>query len=196
MVTTDREDLWNAAWSFKDHGKSYDAVYRREHKPGFRWLHETFGTNWRMTEMQSAVGRRMLSRLDDMVAVRHRNASILIERLRKIAALRVPVPRGDSEHSYYKFYCYVQPQRLSSGWDRDRIMAAINAEGIPCYSGSCSEVYLEKAFPQDMRPPAPLPAAHALGEESLMFMVHPTLSAADMEDTARAVEKVFAIATR
>jgi hypothetical protein len=75
-------------------------------------------------------------------------------------------------------------------------MAAINAEGIPCYSGSCSEVYLEKAFPQDMRPPAPLPAAHALGEESLMFMVHPTLSAADMEDTARAVEKVFAIATR
>jgi hypothetical protein len=196
MITTDREDLWNAAWSFKDHGKSFDAVYHRQHKPGFRWLHETFGTNWRMTEMQSVVGRRMLARLDDMVATRRRNASSLIDRLRTISALRVPTPSAPAEHSYYKFYCYVRPDRLRSGWDRDRVMAAINAEGIPCFSGSCSEVYLEKAFPREMRPSVPLLQARTLGEQSLMFMVHPTLSDKDMNDTADAVEKVFAVASQ
>jgi len=196
MITTDREDLWNAAWSFKDHGKNYDAVYNRQHKPGFRWLHESFGTNWRMTEVQSVVGRHMLERLSEMVTIRRRNASFLIERFRNIAALRVPVPPAGSEHAYYKFYVYVRPERLQSGWDRDRVMAAINAEGIPCFSGSCSEVYLEKAFPSEMRPPQPLPNAHALGEESLMFLVHPTLTEADMNDTALAVEKVFSAASR
>jgi dTDP-4-amino-4,6-dideoxygalactose transaminase len=196
MITTDREDLWNAAWSFKDHGKGYDAVYRRQHKPGFRWLHESFGTNWRLTEMQSAVGRRMLARLDDMVALRRRNASILIQRLGNIAALRVPTPPDSSRHSYYKFYCYIRPDGLAPGWDRDRVMAAINAEGIPCFSGSCSEIYREAAFPAEMRPPAPLPHARALGEQSLMLLVHPTLSEQDMADAARAFEKVFAVASR
>ncbi len=196
MITTDREDLWNAAWSFKDHGKSYDAVYRREHKPGFRWLHESFGTNWRVTEIQSVVGRRMLARLDAMVATRRRNASLLIDRLRKLSALRVPTPAASSQHSYYKFYCSIRPDALKAGWDRDRIMAAINAEGIPCFSGSCSEVYLEMAFPVEMRPPVPLPHARALGEQSLMFLVHPTLSEQDMDDTACAVEKVLALASK
>lgn len=196
MITTDREDLWNAAWSFKDHGKNYDAVYRREHKPGFRWLHESFGTNWRATEIQSIVGRRMLARLDAMVATRRRNASLLIDRFGKLSALRVPLPPASSQHPYYKFYCYVRPEALDSGWDRDRIMDAINAEGIPCFSGSCSEVYLEKAFPAKMRPPAPLPQARNLGEQSLMFLVHPTLSEQDMDDTARAVEKVFSVASK
>ena len=196
MITTDRQDLWNAAWSFKDHGKSYDAVYLREHKPGFRWLHESFGTNWRATEIQSAVGRRMLARLDTMVATRRRHASLLIDRFRKLSALRTPTPAASSLHSYYKFYCYVRPEALKTGWDRDRIMAAINAEGIPCFSGSCSEVYLEKAFPAKMRPPSPLPLAPALGEQSLMVLVHPTLSEQDMDDTARAVEKVLAVASQ
>lgn len=196
MITTDREDLWDAAWSFKDHGKSYDAVYRREHKPGFRWLHESFGTNWRATEIQSVVGRRMLARLDAMVATRQRNASLLLDRFRTLSALRVPVPAASSQHSYYKFYCYVRPDALKPGWSRDRVMAAINAEGIPCFSGSCSEVYLEKAFPAEMRPAGPLPHARSLGEQSLMFLVHPGLSEQDMNDTATAVEKVLAVASK
>lgn len=196
MITTHREDLWKAAWAFKDHGKGYDAVYHRDHKPGFRWLHESFGTNWRMTEVQSAVGRTMLGRLDEMVAIRRRHAALLIDGLGKVDALRVPVPDATSDHAYYKFYCYVRPEALRDGWDRDRIMAALNAEGIPCFSGSCSEVYLEQAFPAAMRPLAPLPEAHRLGEESLMFLVHPTLTEQDMTDIVRAVEKVFSVASR
>ena len=138
--------LWEKAWAFKDHGKSYDAVYHREHPPGFRWLHESFGTNWRMTEMQAAIGRRQLKKLPDWVAARRRNAAILTEAFSGMAGLRVTAPPENVRHAYYKYYVFVRPERLKAGWDRDRIMNAVAAEGAPCFSGSCSEVYLEKAF--------------------------------------------------
>jgi dTDP-4-amino-4,6-dideoxygalactose transaminase len=195
MLVTNDENLWRAAWAFKDHGKSYAAVYHREHAPGFRWLHESFGTNWRMTEMQGAIGRRMLQRLPQMITTRQANARTLAERLSQIPALRVPRPPAHMVSSYYKFYFYVRPERLRAGWDRDRIMNAITAEGVPCFSGSCSEIYRELAFPPEMRPTTPHPVAHELGETSLMFMVHPTLSASDMQDVCTATEKVMAAAS-
>ena len=190
LVTTDDEELWERAWSFKDHGKSYDAVYRRQHPPGFRWLHEAFGTNWRLTEMQSALGRVLLRKLDAHVDQRRQHASELTAAFSSIPALRVTIPPDNIHHSYYKYYAFVRPERLRSGWTRDRIMTAINAEGVPCYSGSCSEIYLEKAF-AGLAPRQRLPIAKELGETSLMFLVHPTLSSADLADTAEAVHKVM-----
>lgn len=193
MLTTNDECLWRKAWEFKDHGKSYEAVYQRHHPPGFRWLHESFGTNWRLTEMQSAIGRVQLSKLPDWVAARQRHAALLTESFSQIPALRVtPVP-PDLGHAMYKYYVFIRPEMLVSGWDRDRVMNAINAEGVPCFSGSCSEVYLEKAFIDAgydlvLR----LPVAKELGETSLMFLVHPTLTVIDMLDTCEAVKKVFA----
>ncbi len=195
MVVTEQSEWWDRAWSFKDHGKSYSAVYRRQHAPGFRWLHEQFGTNWRLTEMQAALGRRGLSRLPAWIARRRANAAILTEHLSKIRGLRVTVPPPEIGHCYYKYYVFVRPEELKSGWDRDRIMAAINAEGVPCFSGSCSEIYLEKAFCEELRPKRRLPVARELGETSLMFMVHPTLGEGEMLDTCRAVEKIMEAAT-
>jgi hypothetical protein len=88
-------------------------------------------------------------------------------------------------------------EKLKAGWTRDRIMNAINAEGIPCFSGSCSEIYLEKAFElKGLRPKKRLQTAKELGETSLMFFVHPTLSKKDMKNTCRAVEKVLRAAMR
>ncbi len=191
LVTTNNPELWSRAWAYKDHGKSYDAVYSRQHPPGFRWLHESFGTNWRLTEMQSAIGRVLLRRLPAMVDQRRRNAAILTQRFSEMPALRVTLPQKEAFHSYYKYYAFLRPERLRSGWTRDRITEALRAEGIPCISGSCSEIYLEKAFPVEMRPPRRLPVARELGETSLMFLVHPTLSEADMHDTADAVAKVL-----
>lgn len=197
MLTTNSREVWAKAWSYKDHGKSYDAVYHREHPPGFRWLHESFGTNWRMTEMQAAIGRVQLRKLPRWVEARWRNAAILTERFARLPALRVTVPPEDVGHAYYKYYVFVCPERLKSGWNRDRVMEAINAEGIPCFSGSCSEIYREKAFTdRGWGPPERLPVARELGETSLMFLVHPTLSEKDMRDTARAVEKVLRAAAR
>ena len=197
MVTTSRHDIWDKIWSYKDHGKSFDAVYNREHPPGFRWLHESFGTNWRMTEMQAAIGRIQLRKLPQWLTLRRRNAAVLTDGFSSIPGLRLTIPPPEIEHAYYKYYAFVEPAALKSDWSRDKIMTALIAEGIPCGSGSCSEIYLEKAFDQGaLRPRERLPVAKQLGETSLMFMVHPTLSADDMEDVVRAMDKVMRIAVR
>jgi dTDP-4-amino-4,6-dideoxygalactose transaminase len=196
MLTTRDPVIWEKAWGFKDHGKNYEAVYARKHPPGFRWLHESFGTNWRLTEMQSAMGRVLLRKLPVAVEARRKNASMLTECFSAIPALRPTIPPPEIVHSYYKYYVFVRPELLRPGWDRDRIMAAISAEGIPCFSGSCSEIYLEKAFPAHLRPAAQLKVAHELGETSLMFLVHPTLSEEEIRDVCRAVEKVMRVASK
>jgi dTDP-4-amino-4,6-dideoxygalactose transaminase len=196
LLTTNDRQVWDIAWSFKDHGKSYDSVYVRKHPIGFRWLHESFGTNWRLTEMQSAIGRVLLRKLPNRVQLRQRNAAVLEKAFSNLPALRVVKPSSEFSHSYYKYYVYLRPELLREGWDRDRIMAAISAEGVPCFVGSCSEIYLEKAFPAAMRPPERLRNAKQLGETSLMFMVHPTLSEENMLSAAKAVERVMAVAAK
>lgn len=196
MLTTNDADLWSRAWAFKDHGKSYDAVYHRQHASGYRWLHESFGTNWRLTEMQSSIGRVQLRKLPESIQIRRRLAGLLTERFSAIPAVRVSTPADHVLHSFYKYCIFLRRERLRERWDRQRVVDAINAEGVPCFVGGCSEIYLEKAFPIELRPPQRLPVARELGETTLMFLVHPTLSNLDMEDTASAVEKVLASATR
>jgi dTDP-4-amino-4,6-dideoxygalactose transaminase len=194
MITTNNETLWHRAWSFKENGKNHDAVYAEQHPPGFRWLHESIGTNWRMTEMQAAIGRVLLRKIPERVKIRRRYAAMLNDSIGQIPGLRVTVPATQFGHAYYKYYVFVRPEALASGWTRDRIMQVISAEGIPCYSGSCGEIYLEKAFPEGWSPATRLPVARELGETSLMFLVHQTLTEADILDTCRAVHKVMAVA--
>jgi hypothetical protein len=195
MVTTNSDELWNSMWSLKDHGKNYDAVYHREHAPGFRWLHESFGTNWRLTEVQSAVGRVQLRKLPQWLSVRRNYAQILTNQFATLPGLRVTVPPKHIEHAYYKYYAFVRPEALRPEWTRDRIIEAINAEGISCFSGSCSEIYLERAFPPEWRPRERLTVARELGETSLMFLVHPTLTEEHIHDTCATVKKVMSAAT-
>lgn len=194
MLTVNDTELWRKAWAYKDHGKEFDAVYHREHAPGFRWLHESFGTNWRLTEMQSAIGRIQLRRLPEWTRRRREHAEILTRGFSDILALRLTLPGEGIGHAYYKYYAFVRPELLKSDWNRDRIMNAIEAAGVPCYSGSCSEIYLEKAF-DGRRPAGRLPVAKELGETSLLFLVHPTLSEGDMGRTCQAVRKVMELAS-
>jgi dTDP-4-amino-4,6-dideoxygalactose transaminase len=193
MVTTNDRELWSRMWSYKDHGKSWEAVYEREHPPGFRWLHESFGTNWRMMEMQAAIGRIQLKRMSDWHERRKANAEAILEVCRQFpVALRVPVVPDDIEHAWYKCYLFVRPEGLREGWSRERIMEEINVGGVPCYAGTCSEVYLEKAFDgTEYRPKERLPVAKALGETSLMFLVHPTLSVDEIKKTREVVSAVM-----
>lgn len=192
MLVLNDETVWEKAWAFKDHGKSFDAVYSREHPPGFRWLHDSFGTNWRMTEMQAAIGRVQLGKLAGWVERRRGNAALLTESFSQIEGLRVTLPPPEVGHAYYKYYAFVEQQALRQDWGRDRIMRAINAEGVPCFSGSCSEIYLEKAFEGTVsRPGKRLPVARRLGETSLMFLVHPTLAEEEMRKTATTVARVM-----
>lgn len=194
MLTTNDEALWSRAWSYKDHGKSWDAVYNRPHPPGFRWLHDSFGTNWRLTEMQSAIGRIQLRKLSQWVETRRKNALSLASCFSRIPALRVASPPAEIEHSYYKYYVFVRPEMLKNDWNLDRVLEAINAEGVPCFTGSCSEIYLEKAFDNGLRPQQRLKTAKELGETSLMFLVHPTLMEVNILETCRVVEKIMSSA--
>ena len=192
MVTTNDRELWSLMWSLKDHGKSWEAVYEREHAPGFRWLHERFGTNWRMMEVQAVIGRIQLRRMADWQRVRLANAQRIWDRASRLHGLRVPEVAESSRHAAYKCYVFVVPQALKPGWDRDRIQNEIMARGIPCYSGSCSEVYLEKAFDDTpYRPAERLPVAKELGETSLMFLIHPTLTAVELERSCDVLTEVM-----
>lgn len=212
MVTTNDKALWSAMWAYKDHGKSYEAVYERTHAPGFRWLHESFGTNWRMLEMQAAIGRIQLLKMSGWTKARTANALRIAKTLLPFESVRVPnVPtlhcssycavdcsanRG-CVHGFYKFYAYVNPEYLAEGWTRDLILQAINEEGVPCYQGTCSEVYLEKAFNcTGLRPERNLSNAKILGETSLMFLIHPTLTDQELSKTCETIKAVLIKATR
>jgi dTDP-4-amino-4,6-dideoxygalactose transaminase len=213
MVTTNNDALWRSMWSFKDHGKSYSAVYEKQHPPGFRWLHDSFGTNWRMIEMQAVIGRIQLKRMANWNLRRNENAQILTKKLSSLlgsnALLRLPTfacnsecsrankkcaskEAGQCKHAFYKYYIYLNPQKMVPGWNQEKIIEAVNKAGVPCYSGSCSEVYLEKAFESTgFRPSPRLPIAQQLGETTIVFLVHPTIPVKKMQKAGNIISEVL-----
>lgn len=196
MVTTDDPDLWSFMWSYKDHGKSWEAVYERKHPPGPRLVHDTFGTNWRMIEMQAVIGLIQLERMPDWTARRTEIARSLADTCAAQEILRIPTPPDHVTHGWYRFYAFVRPEALAPGWTRDRIVEAVASRGVPCFHGSASEVYLERAFDgTGWRPETRLPVARALGETSLAFLVHPTLTDAEIALTQQAITEVIGLAS-
>jgi dTDP-4-amino-4,6-dideoxygalactose transaminase len=196
MVTMNNKDLWNKVWSFKDHGKAYSTVYEKQHPPGFRWLHESFGTNWRMTEIQSAIGRHQVRKMPDWRKTRAKYSQQIFDALANFKAIYIPQIPDYIEHAFYKCYVFVNDENLKPDWDRDRVIDEVVKQGVPCFSGSCSEVYLEKAFDDTpYRPDEPLKNAKVLGESSLMFLVHPTLKTAEIDKTCEVVSRVISEAS-
>jgi dTDP-4-amino-4,6-dideoxygalactose transaminase len=196
LLATNDTALWKRAWEFKDHGKGYDTVFHQPYPPGFRWLHESFGTNWRLTEMQAAIGRLALRKLPGWVAKRRANGQHITAAIGGLGVVRVTPPEVGFQHSYYKYYTFVRPEQLASGWSRDRIMAEISAAGVPCFVGSCSEIYKERAFAGAGIQGEERRVAKELGETSLMFLVHPTLSESSMSFAVETICSVLAKATR
>ncbi|WP_180083359.1 DegT/DnrJ/EryC1/StrS aminotransferase family protein [Acinetobacter sp. YH12102] len=192
MVTTNDEELWKKMWSYKDHGKNFDSIYNKQHPPGFRWLHDSFGTNWRMMEMQAVIGRIQLKMMPEWTAKRMANMEKIYAAFADSPYFSVHRPSDDYVHAAYKCYVQVNTDQLPEGWSRDRIMAEMNALGVPCFSGSCSEVYLEHAFDGTAwRPTQRLQNAQKLGETSLMFLVHPTLTENNIQTTESAIQQII-----
>ncbi|EPT9250884.1 DegT/DnrJ/EryC1/StrS family aminotransferase [Photobacterium damselae] len=197
MVTTNNKDLWDRMWSYKDHGKSYDAIYNRDHAPGFRWLHETFGTNWRMLEMQAVIGRIQLTRMADWTTKRQANGKAIDKVVSDLDLIRCVKVPDYIKHAEYKHYLFIRPGYLKEGWSRDKIIDAINEQGVPVYQGSCSEVYLEKAFDNTpWRPQERLQNAVELGTTSLMFLVHPTLTESEIDKMCSVLRSVILLASK
>ena len=194
-LVLDDEEMFRRAWSYRDHGKSFEAVFEREHAPGFRWLHESFGTNFRLSEVQSAVGRVALRRLPDWLEQRRENAEVLSARLSGHPALRIPELPEHLINAWYRWYGFLRTDQLAPGWNRDRVVAEISALGTPCFSGSCGEIYREEAFAAS-RPISPMSVANELGETSIALLVHPTAGRPHMEQMAANVLAVLHRATR
>jgi len=178
-------------------GKSYEAIYEREHPPGFRYVYESFGTNWRMLEVQAAIGRIQLTKLPAWSERRHAIGTRYGDALRPLPALRVPHVPERLRHAYYRFYAYVRPDALKSDRDRQRIADEVAATGVPCYVGGASELYLEKAFRDAGLGPADrFPVARELGDTAFALLCHPTLSDEAVERTIEVVGEVVRRATR
>jgi dTDP-4-amino-4,6-dideoxygalactose transaminase len=192
MVGTDDPPLWRRMWSYKDHGKSWEAVYEREHPPGFRWLHESFGSNWRGTEMQAAIGRIQYQKLPDWHKQRTENATQLEDLLDSIRGIRVPRTGADETHAYYRLYARLDVSELGPGWSRDRLIGEMHSRGTPMFTGSCAEIYRENAFVESgMSPAKPLPNAAARGDDVLAFLVHPGMTHDDMTATAENLQEAL-----
>lgn len=198
MITTNNENLWRRAWSLKDHGKNYSKVHDNSSDNKFKWVHDSFGTNGRMTEMQAAIGRIQIRKMPEWHKARKNNANKIIKFCEKFSkSLRIIEVPPNIDHAWYKLYLFVRPNKLKSNWSRDKIIDSINQFGVPCFSGTCSEVYLEKAFELNfLQPETNLPVARELGETSIMFLVHPTLTQKEIELTCSAIEKVMNLATK
>lgn len=193
-ITTADPDVWRRCWEYKDHGKNHDAVDAPSHPAGFRWLHDSFGTNARMTEVQAAVGRRQLRKVDGWVSTRRAHAARLTSGLSGLAALRTPVVGPGEGHAFYRYYLRIDPAGLRPGWDRDRLVAAIAAEGVPAAHGGCSEIGRERAFGGAGLPQRVLPHAAALTRASMTLPLHHRMTAADVDDVLAAVRKVLCVA--
>ncbi len=195
MLLLDDEQQWKQAWSFKDHGKSYDTVYHKQHPPGFRWLHESFGTNWRMTGVQAVIGRLQLKKLPQWVATRNAHAAHLQSLLADLPVVRIPEVPEQYRHAYYRMYFFINREYLRADWSRDRIMQEANAAGLPCFVGSCGEIYRERAFTESEIQVERLPVAKELAETSLCMPVHPTLTEAEVQRMGEMMRAILEEAT-
>lgn len=197
MLCTDQNELWQRAWSFKDHGRTMSKCWPPQKGSSFRYIHDSFGTNWRLTEIQAALGRQALLKLDSWISRRRSNADIFSQRLAHCPALRLTIPGDDYYHSYYKYYAFLRPENIRPEWDRDRILFELQQRGISCLSGSCPELYREKAFvAAGLVPYEAMPTARSLGETSLMFQVHPTLEAQHIYSVSQSIRQILDVATK
>ncbi|WP_340300724.1 DegT/DnrJ/EryC1/StrS family aminotransferase [Roseobacter sp. HKCCD5988] len=199
MITTNSTDLWTKMWSLKDHGKSYEKVNEIHNGSEFRWLHDTFGTNGRMTEMQAVIGRMQLNKLERWNKIRNQNCSAIWSAAASCSTLRVPKLSCDGcnvefcdasascRNAAYKCYVFVR----AGASTRDRFLHEIRARGVPCSTGSCPEIYLEQAFTRSNKAlQTRLPISKKLGETSLMFLCHPTLTKANIDLTCSVLNDV------
>ncbi len=197
-VTVNDEAAYRRMWAYKDHGRDYEKVYFAKHPDGFKWFLESFGTNFRMTEMQAELGIRGLSKLEKWSRIRASNADSWRKVLEKFPCVRVPDIPKDIVHANYKFFFFTRPELLKRGWSAARIIREMNARGIPAFSGTCWNISQEGCFKRSglSKSEKELPNAAALRDTSVMLLIHPTITKSDMEAAGKELEKILSQAQK
>ncbi len=197
MVTTNNKNYFNKIRSFKDHGKSFPKLERKKANQGYIYIHDNLGSNFRITEMQSAIGIIQLNKIDLWNKIRTKNALLLNNYLSKNPLLRIPIPHKGLVHGWYKFNCFLNKDFLKDNWSREKIIKAIIERGYPAFQGGCSELYLEKCFSsKSSKKYKKLLIANELGETNITFLVHPTIEEELMSDYASNILKVLNLACK
>ena len=190
MITTNNRSLYEKIWSLKDHGKNRKKLNNPKPRNEFVWLHDQFGSNYRMTEMQAAIGRIQLRKIDTTSRIRNRNARCLINIFKKYPEIfTLQNVDNHMKHAYYKFYVYLKQKK---GLSRAKIISEFRKSKIECFSGSCSEIYLEKAFDnKKYKPKKRLTNAKQIGETSIVFLVHQTINKNHIDQICKKIDKII-----
>jgi len=166
------------------------------------------GFNYRMTEMQAAIGLVMLERLDKFVEKRRENARYLTEHLSSLDGIRTPTERPYVKHVYYRYVCTLDLSKFKVS--KDQFIKAVAAEGVPIQPHTTSELYLDPTFQKQLgygRSQCPFkcplykgklnyrenlcPTAQRIGREAFRLLVHPTIEKEDLDDVIAAIKKVY-----
>lgn len=190
MITTNDPELYDFIWSYKDHGKNRQKILDGNGPRGkFRWLHDSFGSNYRMTEIQAAVGRYQLKKIEEWCDTRRKFMSMydtIIEQFSFLRSIKIP---EYSKHAGYKYYFFLQ-ESVDIHF-RDEILDRLTERNIPAFQGSCSEIYLEDAFGEELRPHSRLTNAKLLGDTSVMLLVHPSLQQREVAKICHSLKEVL-----
>ena len=205
LISTNNKKLWLKCWSLKDHGKNFNSVFFKKHKVGFRWLHDNFGSNYRMTEMQAILGRAQLKILDRQIKKRNIIANLYLDGLReyyeKYDILKKPnfnfkfsssrknkKLSGKSIHAFYRLNLFINKKKIN----QLRLLEQFNLKNINCGVGSCPEIYREKVFKKfKFNPKKRLTNAKLLGETSITFPIDPNINFTKVKREILLIKKIF-----
>ena len=187
MISTNSKNLYLKMWSLKDHGKNFNKVFKKKYKQGFKWLHDDLGSNYRMTEIQAAIGREQLKSLKKQIKKRNFIANLYLNSLKdyyrkfnliiepNFKCKTCPIKNkkkmcNQCKHSFYRLNFFLNINKIK----RDQLICQLNNQKINCGVGSCPEIYREKVFKKyNHAPKNRLQNAKFLGEKSITFPINP-----------------------
>lgn len=197
LVITKDEHLYKKMWSLRDHGWDYDKAHTTDDSTGFKWLVDTFSTNWRMTELQSAIGRIQLRKLTHWIEKRRNNAERLRSAIQDLPLIRDLTPPNTVKHSYYKFNILIERNMLAANWTRDKIVDDLNSRGVPARVGACPDIAREAAFSNaGFDTSHPRPNAADIADRTIMLPAHPTLTEGNINFMADVLRTVMSSASK
>ncbi|MDA8840899.1 DegT/DnrJ/EryC1/StrS aminotransferase family protein [Gammaproteobacteria bacterium] len=192
MVTTNSKHFHQFISSFNNHGKNLKKYYSSKKHKNFPYIHDSLGSNYRLTEMQSALGIYQLSKMKSWHALRKRNAQVFIDSVADLKIAITPTISSSIQHAWYKLYITLDPKLFKKSISREFVIENLNQHLVPCSFGGSGEIYREKAFKNiSYLKSGTLKNASFLEKNSIILQVHPTISINEIKRRAKILKLVL-----